>query len=1350
MLLKIYDKTHNLIGYIRKIRDVCTESTLEDGSETLSFTYLAQYHNLDAEYYVETADGEYVIKEISESSDGFPEFIAVQNREELWAKDYKSFSVTDSTIYDAARLACAGTGWVINVPDEGSEKYISKKRNAGMLDVSNADDVLQKLCTAFMLEIQYDSKNKRISFYEKRGVDRGVYFKDGLNLKKLTHKRDTYDLYTRIRPTGKNGLTIAKANDGVEYLENHTYSSKNRTYVWDAGDDYTDAQALKDDAELMLADLAAPVDTFEADLIDLANQSSKYSVLSYNLGDRIKLIDSRTGTSVIRRIVKITRYPENPEKNTAEISSPILTFADLSEKYKSAYDIINTVVAGDGRYTGTINVSDILHFEDGISGSSTIGDINAKLEQATLEIGTVKANYISAEQADLKYATIENLTVVNEKVSSIDGDYANFKSTVTDELAAHTGQIDSLQVAKGWMLEGSIGDAQIANVSANKLLAGTIDTGIINILGTDGRLSIKDNTLIIKDDSHIRVQIGKDGGGDYSLTLWDAKGNLIWDALGVTENGIQRPIIRDDMVSENAGIQGSKLDIASVVTSINGGTTSLSTTIIRSGNKTLDVILQEQTQQISGYEEVLTTYDTRIQATEKGLASKVESSEFSNFQDGMYYRLDNLQSSIEQTADSVDILISDSSIEKFNEFLSTTAPTMVRTISKANMYCTLSLLRNAAVDNRYTIIADVETMQDGDTLTLYQDDSSVSSNKLCELKYSIATGTWFGVFTPIAATKTLILVVKSSWAAVFQFNRVTVKQGDVYAKTEIGDQISANTKLVQSQITANLGEIKSSLTDVRTDLDTLETWKTETSQTLTKDGIVSIVGSYYATSGDISASENALGGKIDEANKRIETVAEQANKRIETVAEQTNNKFSWIIKSGEDISSFTLTDEFSKLVTDKFTVTDGLGQTVIEGGKVDLDKLFANDITATGTIKGLRVEGASGEFGALLSTDRITRIYAYDTLFYMGTESDYKGGKYGTAFWGLLPSDYQVTDDNLMLKKLKNSAINYISFNQTYSESSSKMIPDRIEIGSKGITFNTSSLHSTSGGIRFAASYYGDTGISIYKSGDAFFIVSEKGLHFEGGNDCVFTVNDPLDLSDGTCMLKGRRIYAGIDGVYNEIGYPYNLDIQKESLYLGSASRNSSIQMATNSVIINGNIASVKLNTNGVAITSQDSYYSGFKLSVGMDIYCDYNISGKTVTQRSDKRLKNHIAYMADNSEEYVRQLQKFRPAVYAFKDDHVRRYGLYAQDVRDSVLESGTDPYGIVVANCNDGTIGDMTTVPEDCTYAMDYMEVIPLLINGFQYHNLEIAELKNRISVLEALLQEAQLQLVAAGTNQ
>lgn len=1331
MLLKIYDKTHKLIGYIRKIRDLCIESSVEDGAETLSFTYLAQYHSLDTEYYVETADGEYVIKELSESSDGFPEFVAVQNREELWAKDYKSFSVKNSTIYDAARLACAGTGWTIYVPETDDPDYIGKIRNAGMLDVQNADDVLQKLCTAFMLEIQYDSKNKEIFFYEKRGKYRGVYFKDGLNLKKLTHKRDTYDLYTRIRPVGKDNLSIAKVNDGVEYLENKTYSTKNRTYVWDAGDDYTDPQALMDDAKLMLADLAAPVDSFEADLIDLANQSSVYSVLSYQLGDRIRLIDSRTGTSAVRRIVKLTRYPDKPTKNTAEISSPILKFSDLSEKYKAAYDIINTVVSGDGRYTGTINVSDILHFEDGISGSSTISGINAKLEQATLEIGTVKANYISAEQADLKYATIENLNVVNEKVVSIDGDYAKFKSTVTDELAAHTGQIDDLQVAKGWMLEGSIGDAQIANVSANKLLAGTIDTGIINILGTDGRLSIKDNTLIIKDNSHIRVQIGKDGGGDYSLTLWDAKGNLIWDALGVTENGIQRPIIRDDMVSDNAGIQGSKLDIASVVTSINGGTTALSTTIIRSGNKTLDVILQEQTQQISDYEEILTTYDTRIQATEEGLSSKVSSSEYENFQDVLYKRMDNTDSEIKQTKNSIGFFISDSSIESINTFFTDSTNVIAATTDYGDNICRLTFFKKLVPGTHYTVIAEIATSSDRDTISLYQNDETVTDNKLGELFYHSSLKKYYLSFTPKAETNELILKINPKVAGrIYQFSEVFVKNGDVFEKTEIGEQVKNSTKLAQAEITAEIGKIRQSVTDVRTDLDDLQTWKTETSQTLTKDGIVTIVGTYYA--------------KGDEL--------QETNRTLETLAEQTNNKFSWIIKDGTDISSFTLTNEFSELVSKKFTVTDGKGQTVIEGGKVNLDKLFANDITATGTISGLKVVGASGEFGALLSTDRITRIHAYDTVFYMGTETDPKGGKFGASIWCTLPTDFKFSDGDCTLYNLENAAQNYISFQQSYMRNTSSTITEQIAVKTKRLIFNVSSISAGSASLNFTKGNYSGQQIEIYKAktNDRFFYVNEKSLRFEGNNNCIFYMDDTTGDLDGSCYWYGRRIYAGIHSTYDGTTGPYNLDIQKDSLFIGSVGRNSKISMTKNSVVINGNIADVKLNTNGVAITSQSSYYSGFKLTVGMDIYCDYNISGKTVTQRSDKRLKNHIAYMADNSEEYVRQLQQFKPAVYAFKNDHVRRYGLYAQDVRDSVLESGTDPYGIVVANCTDGTTGDMTVTPDKCTYAMDYTEVIPLLINGFQVHHSEIAELKNRISVLEVLLQEAQLQLAAAGTNQ
>ena len=62
-MLKIYDKSHTAIGHIIKYRDLQIESDVKTGDKTLSFTYLARYHEISEEYYVEDRENEYVIKE---------------------------------------------------------------------------------------------------------------------------------------------------------------------------------------------------------------------------------------------------------------------------------------------------------------------------------------------------------------------------------------------------------------------------------------------------------------------------------------------------------------------------------------------------------------------------------------------------------------------------------------------------------------------------------------------------------------------------------------------------------------------------------------------------------------------------------------------------------------------------------------------------------------------------------------------------------------------------------------------------------------------------------------------------------------------------------------------------------------------------------------------------------------------------------------------------------------------------------------------------------------------------------------------------------------------------------------
>lgn len=221
----------------------------------------------------------------------------------------------------------------------------------------------------------------------------------------------------------------------------------------------------------------------------------------------------------------------------------------------------------------------------------------------TGEFETLKADYTSFKSGEFETLKGDFLSFKTGEFETLKGDYTSFKTGEFETLKADvvnykTTITEELLVAKGWMAEGSIGDAQISSVSANKLKAGTIDTALITIAGSDGKLQIVDNTLQISDTNRVRVQIGKDASEDYTLAVWDASGNLIWDALGATENTIQRPIVKDQMIAEDAGIKAFKIDYQSFETALTDQGVVISGTVVQVGEKNLNVVLSEQTQAI--------------------------------------------------------------------------------------------------------------------------------------------------------------------------------------------------------------------------------------------------------------------------------------------------------------------------------------------------------------------------------------------------------------------------------------------------------------------------------------------------------------------------------------------------------------------------------------------------------------------------------------------------------------------------------------------------------------------------------------------------------------------------------
>ena len=325
--MQIFNDKKERIGTLQRFTNRSITTTLSSGDKELSFEYPAHGNMVDklqAEYYIRTETNEYVLKSIEEG-ETLNKYLAVLNVEELEGTVFPTgFESVEQTIRACLEFAFEDAGWKVGNCD------ISKKRTVRIDDHTTAWEVLQQALSTYRCECIINSLTKTVDIYEQVGSDKGCYFIEGLNLRKLTLKTDTYDFYTRIYPMGKDGITPFETI-GKLYIDNFQYSTKVKAYVW-KDERYTVTTNLIEDARAKLEEMSKPYRAFTADVVDLARMSKKYKeILSYGIGDTITLISKKTRIKEKQRIVKITEYPENPEKNTVEISNARKTFAELQK-----------------------------------------------------------------------------------------------------------------------------------------------------------------------------------------------------------------------------------------------------------------------------------------------------------------------------------------------------------------------------------------------------------------------------------------------------------------------------------------------------------------------------------------------------------------------------------------------------------------------------------------------------------------------------------------------------------------------------------------------------------------------------------------------------------------------------------------------------------------------------------------------------------------------------------------------------------------------------------------------------------------------------------------------------------
>ena len=436
--MQIFNDKKQRVGILKGFKDRKIVKTLDSGDKELTFKYPSdgkQVNLLKEEYYIRTKKDEYVIRK-RKTGTQFNEYTAQLNVEELESAVFPyGFESKEQTIRACLEFAFEGTGWKVGTCQ------ITKKRTINKDEETNAWKVLQDCLSTYRVECKINSLTKTIDIYEQIGSDRGRYFIEGLNLKKLTVTSDTYDFYTRLIPLGKDGIGIEWL--GKPYLENYQYSSKIKTYVW-SDERYTNTTSLIEDGIAKLDEMSKPYVAYTADVIDLARQSEKYSnVFDFDIGDTVWMISKKTRTKEKQRIVKLTEYPEAPRSNTVELSNATKTFAEVQQEAidqakSEAIKIANSSakkVLEDGYYTKTEVETHITaskeEIELGVSKTyetKTIVDQKIKsandlTDEKLTEYSTTEqmkaAINLKAEEIDLEVSKIyETKTSVTEKIKS--------------------------------------------------------------------------------------------------------------------------------------------------------------------------------------------------------------------------------------------------------------------------------------------------------------------------------------------------------------------------------------------------------------------------------------------------------------------------------------------------------------------------------------------------------------------------------------------------------------------------------------------------------------------------------------------------------------------------------------------------------------------------------------------------------------------------------------------------------------------------------------------------------------------------------------------------------------------
>lgn len=639
------------------------------GIGELSFSIPAAYKHLELEGYIQVEnDHEYVIKEIVTHGTN-REVVCMLNIEEIVGMSWSTFISKNQDVYTTAIQILNGTGWrVVNNSTTKETRNLYGK-------ATNSYNLLQLMCTVFDVEFTFDTYEKILYIVDRVGKDCGTYFINDLNLKQLNIDTHTHKYITRVIPIGKDGLQITSVNGGRNYLENKTYCDKNIYGIWQS-DKHDDPAKLKADAQRFLDEMAVPYETYEV-LVDDLYALKGYVEFQYDIGDVVTIIDGVTETKVKQRIIQRTYNLQEPDKDTIHIANKDKSFEDYYKRLQTIADMTESVIGSDGSISG---------------GNLTDGSVSGdKLETDTItsdhiQAGSITADHIQANQIFTEHLVAGSITAEliqantidthHLKANTIQSGHIQSNSIDTNHLKANiinAGHIQAgtITAGSGIIADGAIGSAQISKIDAGKINAGTIDTSKVTIQGADGHLRLKGNRMQVfqgtGSQAKERVSVG-DVNGDgsvYGLRVRGKDGQtVLLDENGVTSEGITDGSITNDKISDNAEIDGAKLNINSVINKINeDGSETISGTKIEVDGTNLTTQLYEINIKQDENAEHISQAQSQITANTNAIGLKVDEQVYTADKADMTSKLEKNTSAIDVLKGQIALKVEQTDIE---------------------------------------------------------------------------------------------------------------------------------------------------------------------------------------------------------------------------------------------------------------------------------------------------------------------------------------------------------------------------------------------------------------------------------------------------------------------------------------------------------------------------------------------------------------------------------------------------------------------------------------------------------------------------------------------------------------